>query len=167
MTLRSEVTARKGILVLFSVLAIALLTVGCPSRSKEPPNVTVAQMPSMPKEAETTSAPPDPSTGAGGGAGATAPGEETEFKPVSKVLPPPIRGVAEGSGGGAGSMAVKPVDLKMLTQALKSFVKTNKRPPTDLDELVAAGLVPYVPNVPTGKKFFIDEQKAEVRIVNI
>jgi hypothetical protein len=84
---------------------------------------------------------------AGSGRGASAP-------------PPPI----PSGGGKAPPPPVPLIGLKEVNEALKSYHTTNNKLPENLEQLILAGLLPYLPNPPADMKFVIDKSKIEVRM---
>lgn len=55
--------------------------------------------------------------------------------------------------------------MALLTFAVQQFYGANQRMPADLQELVAAKLIPNVPVAPAGMKFLIEPQTKQVRLV--
>lgn len=58
----------------------------------------------------------------------------------------------------------KPDHQIMLTRALFTFQGKNGRPPKDWDELVSSGVLPKMPQAPTGKRYVFD-RSLNVRMV--
>jgi hypothetical protein len=52
--------------------------------------------------------------------------------------------------------------LEQLTQALRKFSVEQRRVPVSLNELVAAGYIPSLPQPPPGKVFEIDSKNLKV-----
>jgi len=88
----------------------------------------------------------------------------------SQSAPPPPRApsavdAALGTLGRAQQTAVKTVDLAALKQAIEMFQVDKDRLPKDLNELVAAGYLPALPQPPTGLKIEYDPATGQVRMV--
>ncbi|MEQ2009848.1 MAG: hypothetical protein ABMA26_23940 [Limisphaerales bacterium] len=58
------------------------------------------------------------------------------------------------------------VSLEQLNQALKVHYEVSPVVSDDLTVLVRAKIIPSVPPPPPGKRYFVDKQKVEVRLVN-
>ena len=56
--------------------------------------------------------------------------------------------------------------LDQLTQTLRKYSAEKQRVPDSLDELVATGYLPSLPQAPAGKKFVINPQRVEVILAN-
>jgi hypothetical protein len=84
--------------------------------------------------------------------------EQSAPSPVSRPeMPPPVPVAAEAEVG--------PL-LDQLTQALRKYSAEKQRVPASLDELVAAGYLPQLPQAPNGKKFVINRQRVEVTVAD-
>jgi hypothetical protein len=54
-------------------------------------------------------------------------------------------------------------DLQALNQAAAEFQRRHQRPPSDLSELVRAGLIPRVPDEPLGGRYYLDPNDRQVK----
>jgi hypothetical protein len=70
-----------------------------------------------------------------------------------------------GAVGKAHQSAVKTADVTTLNQAINLFQVDKGRLPKDLNELVAEGFIPKIPDAPYGMKIVYDATKGSVRVV--
>lgn len=90
--------------------------------------------------------------------------------PESVTPPPPSQGVVVPPGPSGTPISADPGSpehgkVALLTFAVQQFYGANQRMPADLQELVAAKLIPNVPVAPAGMKFLIEPQTKQVRLV--
>ncbi len=90
--------------------------------------------------------------------------------PESTEPPPPSPGISIPTGPAGTPIAADPgspehAKVELLTFAAQQFYGINKRMPANLEELVAAKLIPKVPIAPVGMKFLIEPQTKQVRLV--
>jgi len=65
----------------------------------------------------------------------------------------------------ASVTAVNSPEVLALTQQVRRFSLEKRRLPQNLEELVTVGYIKSVPTAPTGKKYAIDANRAEVIVV--
>lgn len=100
------------------------------------------------------------------------------------VLAPGCDGRKQGGAGAGASPATAPLDylavqgqakkhsekvvsLAQVQQALQQFHASEDRWPNDLNELVKAGFLAAVPQVPAGQRLQYDRANGTVRVVRV
>jgi len=164
----------------FAAAGLILATVGCRKHEPPPPPV-IAAKPVVSKEpAPAPVQPPAPTieTPAPTPEVATA---APKAQPVTFTAPPPPPiAIQRPAGSGRGASAPPPppptpgqkaqpppvplIGLKEVTEALKNYHAANNKLPDNLEQLILAGMLPYLPNPPADMKFVIDKVKIEVRM---
>ena len=78
--------------------------------------------------------------------------------------PPATKAAVDANGGSpaVGPEAGVAAALEQLTQALRKFSVEQRRVPVSLNELIAAGYIPNMPQPPPGKVFGIDPKNLKV-----
>ena len=97
------------------------------------------------------------------GCGRDASGGAAEAKPTRNPAMAPLDYLSAQGQGKRRSENV--VALAQVQKALQEFQVTENRWPTDLQELVRAGLLAAVPAVPAGQKLVYDPANGTVRVL--
>lgn len=99
------------------------------------------------------------------GCGRDASGGNSEAKPTRNPAMAPLDYLSAQGQGKRRSENV--VAMAQVQKALQEFQVTENRWPTDLQELVRAGLLAAVPAVPAGQKLVYDPANGTVRVVPV
>jgi hypothetical protein len=161
---KSETRALRSMALFIGALGLAGAMIGCSKATSmqgisTPAAAAPAQKPAVEETATSAAAapaPPNKNT-------APEPGVDVNAKPIftqgssADVAPKVLRGpVVAGAS-----------EVQSLTLALRAFAKKNGgQMPSALDELVAGGFVRSIPPAPAGKKFTIDPDAKQVKLVS-
>ena len=130
---------------LIAITATALFAAGCGKKSEPSPAPTAAESAPATARAEDSS----------------AARSQEPTAPISRVSAP-----SPTPAPPATAQPDMSATLGRLTEAVRRFSMENRRVPTSLSEVVAAGYVNGLPQAPYGKKFAIDPKQVQVVLVN-